>query len=314
MKRYGRLIIAVTVIAAAILIFSAFYTTQTIENENADITQDYPQNYKIITPKVPQNLELFGEKVPVEDFDVFERMERELIVNTYWHSATIINLKRANRWFPVIEPILKKNGLPDDFKYLSMIESNLSNAISPAGAVGFWQFLKETGRKYGLEINDNIDERYHLEKATEAACQYLKNSYKEFGSWALAAASYNMGFDGVKNQLERQKTKNYYNLILNEETSRYMFRIVAAREIHNNPQNFGFDLKETGLYPPLQFYEVKVDTAIADLADFAKGFGINYKILKIFNPWLRDNFLQNRSGKLYSIKIPIKGTVTVIDG
>ncbi len=312
MYRHYRPLILILFIITSILAFGAFIIFQTGEKNYKEFSSEFPQDYRIVSPKVPANVEIFGEKVPLEDFDVYERLERELIVNTYWHSSTILNFKKANRWFPIIEPILEKYEVPDDFKYLAMIESNLSNAVSPAGAVGFWQFLKDTGRKYGLEVNDNIDERYHVEKATEAACKYLKEAYELFGSWTNAAASYNMGINGFQNQTERQKAKNYYNLTLNEETSRYVFRIIAARELHKNPGNFGFDIKDSELYPPFQFYKVKIETQVDDLADFAHNYKINYKLLKIFNPWLRDNFLQNRSGQTYYIKIPADGSVFVI--
>ena len=193
--------------------------------------EDLPDEYKIVSPPLPEEIDFCGEDVPLANYEVLERLDREFIVNTYWHSSTILLIKRANRWFPVIEEILDENDIPEDFKYLALIESNFTNVVSPAGATGFWQFMKEPAQKYGLEVNSQVDERYHIEKATKAACDYLRDSYEQFGSWTLAAASYNMGTNGVENQIERQKTKNYFNMVLSEETSRYIFRILAVKEI-----------------------------------------------------------------------------------
>ncbi|MDO8549846.1 MAG: lytic transglycosylase domain-containing protein, partial [Ignavibacteria bacterium] len=243
---------------------------------------------------------------------VFERIDRELVVNTYYHSATILSIKRSRRWFPVIEPILEKNGIPDDFKYLMVAESGISNAISPAGATGFWQFIEGSALKYGLEVNEEVDERYHVEKSTEAACRYLREAYILFGSWTVAAASYNMGIPGVTKQLEKQKTKNYYNLVLSEETSRYIARIIALKEIMNSPEKYGFDIKADDLYNELPYEEVAVTGSIANLADWSAERGINYKILKLYNPWLRDIALKNVNNKTYSIKIPEMGSIEVI--
>src|SRR5690554_2912819 len=281
-------------------------------NNSQDEQVDFPQGYKIVSPDFPKELEFAGERVPIENFEVYERIDREIIVNTYFHSSTIISIKRANRWFPVIEPILESNGIPDDFKYLMIAESGAANAISPAGATGFWQFLEGTALKYGLEVNNEVDERYDVEKSTLAACMYLKEAYNLFGSWTLAAASFNMGIPGVKKQLERQKTRNYYNLVLGEETSRYIARIIALKEIMNNPSKYGFHIKEEDLYNTLPYEEVEVSGSINDLADWAIQRGINYKILKLYNPWLRDNTLTNRSRKSYTIKLPEMGSIEVI--
>jgi hypothetical protein len=274
---------------------------------------DFPQGYRIISPGFPPDLEFAGERVPVDNFEVYERIDREIIVNTYFHSSTIISIKRANRWFPVIEPILEANGVPEDFKYLMIAESAASNVISPANAVGFWQFIEGTALKYGLEVNDEVDERYHIEKSTKAACSYLKEAYLLFGSWTAAAASYNMGISGITRQLEKQKTTNYYNLVLGEETSRYIARIVALKIIMNNPAKYGFEIKGQDLYNELPYKEVVVTGSISNLADWARERGINYKILKIYNPWLRDNNLKNRNNKSYTIKIPEQGSIKVIN-
>jgi len=221
-------------------------------------------------------------------------------------------MKRANRWFPVIEPILKKNNVPDDFKYLCVTESNLENVISPAGATGFWQFMKAAGGKYGLEINSQVDERYHIEKSTQAACEYLKDAYKTYGTWTMAAASYNMGTNGASNQIERQKTENYYNLVLNPETSRYIARMVAFKYIMQNSKAYGFDIKDDELYKPLKSFEIVLDSSVNDFADYSIALGLNYKILKLYNPWLRDNYLSNRNRKVYKIKIPEEGSIEII--
>lgn len=282
----------------------------TTASENSD--EDFPQGYKITSPEIPNYLEFAGEKIPTENFEVFERMEREFLSNTYWHSATVLAIKRANRWFPVIEPILKKNNIPDDFKYLCVAESNLENVVSPAGATGFWQFMKPAGEKYGLEINSLIDERYNVEKSTEAACKYLKDSYEKFGNWTLSAASYNMGSDGVSLQMERQKAKNYFNLVINSETSRFVARIVSLKYILQYPEKYGFGIKTDDKYKPLEFTEIKLDSSVSDFADYAKSLGINYFILKMYNPWLRENYLTNKNRTVYMVKIPTEGSIDII--
>jgi len=296
-----------------ILTASIFLQNETLSSITNIPAQDFPQGYKIISPHIPDKLVFAGEKVPMENFEVRERIEREFIVNTYFHSLTILAIKRANRWFPVIEPILRQNNIPNDFKYLCVNESNLENVISPANATGFWQFIKETGKKYNLEINRTIDERYHVEKSTKAACDYLNDAYNMFGTWTMAAASYNMGTNGTTNQIERQQTKNFYNLVLNPETSRYVARIVAFKYIMENQSLYGFDIKRNELYEPLKFYEVILDSTVTDFANYAASLGINYKTLKLYNPWLRDNYLNNTKGKIYKIKVPKKGSIKLIN-
>jgi membrane-bound lytic murein transglycosylase D len=292
-----------------------FFLYNNILTKDSSKTDDdkFPQGYRIISPHIPDKLDFAGEEVPLYNFEVKERMDREFIVNTYFHSFTIISMKRANRYFPVIEPILKEHGIPDDFKYVAVIESGLSNVISPAGAVGYWQFLESAGRKYGLEINDEVDQRYDLRKSTEAACSYIKDAYDEFGNWTMAAASFNMGTDGVEKQMARQKTNNYYNLVLSEETSRYIARIIAMKTIFQHPQEYGFDIDEDDLYLPLPTHEITISGPVNDLADFAIARGINYKILKMYNPWLRDNVLTNEQNKTYTIELPVEGSIKVID-
>lgn len=293
-------------------VFIIFFAGYAFYNSDS-IQRDFPQGYRIISPEVPKELDFCGEAVPLENFEVYERIDREIIVNTYFHSATIISIKRAKRWFPVVETILDEYGVPDDFKYLMVAESGMSNAVSPLGATGFWQLMEGAALEYGLEVNDEVDERYHIEKSTEATCKYLHEAYILFGTWTLAAASFNMGIPGVEKQIERQKAKNYYNLVLGEETSRYIARIIALKEIMNSPEKFGFDVKEVDLYNELSYNEIVVSGPIADLADFAIEHGINYKVLKLYNPWLRENFLTNKIRKTYKIKIPERGSIEIIE-
>lgn len=264
-------------------------------------------DYNVYALPMPENLEFAGEPVPIEIQDVYERMDRELLVNTYWQSNTLLLIKRANKYFPVMEPILAEYGVPDDFKYLAVIESSLTNAVSPAGARGFWQIMEPTGKELGLEINENVDERYNLEKSTRVAAEYLLKSKERFGSWTLAAAAYNAGNYGVDKQRERQDVRDYYDLLLGEETGRYVFRILALKEIMNNPDKYGFNYRPKDLYPVVPSYKIKVDTPVTDFAKFSKDLGINYKILKIHNPWLREAHLNNTSRKEYLIELPEKG-------
>ncbi len=270
------------------------------------------KNYNVYALPMPEGLNYAGEEVPVHNPDIKERMDRELLVNTYWQSNALLIFKRANKYFPIIEPILKEEGVPDDLKYLAVIESGLTQAVSPAKATGFWQILKETGREYGLEVNDNVDERYHIEKSTRAACKYLKASKKRFGSWTAAAAAYNAGNYGVSKLFEEQNVSNYYDLLLREETGRYVFRIIAFKEILSNPEKYGFNFTEDHLYKHIPTYKVEVDTAVTDFVKFAERYGINYKILKIHNPWLRENKLNNKSRKKYYIEIPKEGYYSTI--
>jgi hypothetical protein len=264
-------------------------------------------DYNVYAIQIPEKLDFAGEEMPLSDPDVYERMDRELLVNTYWQSNGLLMFKRAQKYFPIIEPILKKNGIPDDFKYLAVIESGLSNAVSPAGARGVWQIMPATARENGLEVNDNVDERYHLAKSTEIACKYLLKSKEALGSWTLAAAAYNAGNAGVSNRLKDQKVTDYYDLLLGEETGRYIFRIVALKEILKNPKTYGFNFNKSDLYNYIPTYEVKVESEVTDFTAFARQYGINYKILKIHNPWLREDHLNNKAKKQYTIDIPEKG-------
>ncbi|VAW20311.1 Membrane-bound lytic murein transglycosylase D [hydrothermal vent metagenome] len=265
--------------------------------------------FRFTPVELPDSLSFAGEDVPLEYFDILESFDRELLSNSYFHSQTIRLIKLAPRYFSIIEPILKEKGIPDDFKYLAVAESNLDpRAVSPAMAVGLWQFLKETAREYGLEVNSEVDERYHIEKSTYAACDFFLDSYKKFGSWALVAASYNGGRSFILQQIERQKTNNYFDLLLGEETGRYIFRILALKTIMENPEKYNFSIKNREKYPLIPTKNIKVTGAVENFADFAKTHGTNYKILKKFNPWLREAFLTNKTGKEYVIKVPVKNS------
>lgn len=263
--------------------------------------------YNIKSFSLPDEVTFAGEKMPLDNFDTRESLERELLISAYRHSSTILIIMRANRYLPMIEKILKKNNVPDDFKYLVAAESEYSNMISPAGATGFWQIMPETGKEEGMEINTVIDERYDVEKSTQFACDFFLKSYAKYGNWTLAAASYNGGRNGLDEQIDIQHQNNYYDLLLNEETARYIFRAVAYKLLITDPQNYGFNISKRDLYPELKYYEVKVDSAISDFSVFARKFGTNYKILKTLNPWLRKPYLTPKSKKDYMIKIPLEG-------
>ncbi len=285
-----------------IYIFTFSFSKEDTEKEHKSYVKE---NYKVFSFSPPENLEFAGNPVPMSEPEVYERMDRELNANTFFHSNTILYFKRANRWFPVIEPILAKNNIPDDFKYLALIESGLQNVVSPAGATGYWQFLKETAKEYGLTIDNEVDERYHVEKSTEAACRYLNEAYDKYKDWALVAASYNMGMNALSSELERQKASNYYDLLLNQETKRYVFRIIAVKEIMNNPEDYGFNIRKVDLYEPLDYKTISLDSTVNDFAVYAQEYDISYKILKYFNPWLRQSYLKNTSNKSFEIKIPL---------
>lgn len=312
-------ILGIALLALFVKLFS--FSTNTSENEKSSTKSDSAEaqkvddynayirsEYKVFAIPLPPSMNFAGEEVPIQDLEVRNKIDKELVVNTYWHSQTILFHKRASRWFPVIEPILKEQGIPDDFKYLALIESGLENVVSPAGARGFWQFMKSTGRSYDLEINSYVDERYHVEKATKAACDYLNWAYNKFNSWTLAAASYNMGTAGLAKRLEEQQVNNYFDLYLNPETARYIYRILAAKQILNNSENHGFRFRPQDLYEPYKTTTVEVDSSINDLVNFAIEQNTTYKILKILNPWMRRNILPNRSGKTYEIKLPAKNS------
>lgn len=263
----------------------------------------------LFTPvELPEKLEFAGEEVPMEYYDVRENLDRELLSTVYFHSQTIRYIKNMPRYFSVIEPILKSNGVPEDFKYLCVAESGFdTRAVSPAKAVGLWQLLESAARENGLEINAEVDERYHIEKSTEAACRILKSAYQKYGSWSLVAASYNGGRAGLDRQMAIQKAKNYYDLLFVEETSRYVFRILALKMVMEDPEKYGFSIEKKQLYPIIETETVQVNGPVKDWASFAIEKGISYKTLKMFNPWLRETFLKNPANKTYILKFPEKG-------
>lgn len=256
-------------------------------------------------PHLPATLTFAGEEIPLKDREVRERLDRELIINVYRHSSTILLMKKAHQWMPTIEKVLLEEGVPVDFKYLCMAESDLSYVVSPSGAAGFWQFMKPTAEGYGLEVEEDVDQRYDVEMSTRAACKYLKSAYQKFGSWTMAAASYNMGMNGLSKSSEKQGSINYYELLLNTETSRYLLRIAAIKLVVENPEAYGFKLGKEDLYEPLKFNIVEIKGDVASWVDFARENGTNYKLLRIHNMWIRDAALKNELKKTYYVKIPI---------
>lgn len=262
----------------------------------------------LFTPvELPEKLEFAGEKVPLEYYDVRENLDRELLSSVYFHSQTIRYIKNMPRYFSIIEPILKSNDIPEDFKYLCVAESGFNpKAVSPAKAVGLWQLLESAAKENGLEINLEVDERYHIEKSTVAACRILKSAYQKYGSWSLVAASYNGGRAGLDRQMSTQKASSYYDLLFVEETSRYVFRILALKMVMEDPEKYGFEVKKDQLYPIIETVNIEVKGPVPNWATFAKEQGITYKTLKMFNPWLRDTFLKNPARKSYTLKIPVK--------
>jgi len=275
-----------------------------LDKSDTEFRKELSENYSVYAVPLPKKMVFAGEKVPLEYYDVFESLDREFLVNTYWQSQTLLFIKRANKYFPIIEKILKKNGVPEDFKYMALAESGLTNAVSPAGAKGYWQFLEPTAKKYGLRINKYVDERYSLEKSTEATCKYLKDAYKIFDNWTLAAASYNVGIGSLKKAMEKQGENSYYNLRLNSQTARYVYRILAIKYILEHPEKFGFHFRKKDLYRFPDYKIVKVDSSINNLSDFAHKMGTNLKVLKDLNPWLISDRLPVTDSIGYEIKIP----------
>ncbi|HEY5691721.1 MAG TPA: transglycosylase SLT domain-containing protein [Cyclobacteriaceae bacterium] len=313
LKKYS--VEMIVLLGLAVLLFLVFFINRRIErielmmasrNPSADYTKlattDGPLT--AISYDLPTQISFAGEAVPMDRSDLREQIDKELQINIYFHSNTIFLIKRANQWLPQFEPILKKYGIPDDFKYLPLIESGLLNQVSPANAVGFWQIVKSAGKENGLEITREVDERYDPIKSAVAACKYLNQAYKKFGNWTLVAASYNRGMSGLNRAIEKQKVDSYYDLFLNEETSRYVFRILAIKEIIENPERYGFKISPQHLYQQDSLKYIEVDTTIPDLVDFALAQGTNYKLLKRFNPWLRDDRLTVRKNDTYQIALP----------
>ena len=298
----------------SIVFLTHFFISSTYTSNSDTVHQQgFNSKYNVYSVLKPDNLKFANENIPESTFDVWERLDKELLKNIYWQSNTLLYFKRANKYFPIIEEILEKNNIPSDFKYLALIESGFEYKVSPSGAAGFWQIMKGTAREYGLEVNYAIDERYHLIKSTEAACKYLQKAYNKFGSWTLAAASYNMGINGVQRQVKKQNTNNYFNLYLNDETSRYVFRIIVIKEIMENPRKYGFVFRQNDLYSYPSVKQIRVDSTINNLYSFAQENDINYKILKRFNPWLRTSKLPDESRRVYFIDIPEKSEELIFD-
>ena len=305
-------------ITVALTLTLAFFSPMLVSSSCTPVTveqhdtlyierETVPDRITLSTYEIPEHVEFCGKDIDLTRFDRRERMDRELLAFMYMHSTSIQMIKRANRYFPVVESILKENGIPDDMKYMMAIESNVNpTARSVAGAAGLWQFMQGTGREHGLEVNNNIDERYNVEKSTRAACKYLKNAYAKYKDWATVAASYNAGQARISQQLEIQKVSNSLDLFLVEETTRYVYRILAAKIMFQKPSAFGFFLKASDLYPEIPCKEYTITTGISDLSVWAKEKGINYSLLRQLNPWIRENTLQNKTQRTYKILVPTK--------
>ncbi|OYU94296.1 MAG: murein transglycosylase [Bacteroidetes bacterium B1(2017)] len=294
----------VWILSAGILVLLVLLFESHSQTEDKKNLEEFQQYYKVYSLALPKSISFAGTKIPLTDYDVAERYDKEILTNVYWQSQTLLMLKRANRYLPLIEKILKEQQIPSDFKYLALAESGLQNVVSPAGAAGFWQFLDKTGKRYGLEVSEELDERYHLEKATYAACLYFKEAYGQLKDWSLVAASYNMGIEGVKKQIRAQNINTYYDLYLNVETARYLFRIIAIKDICENPAKFGFNVAYSDLYQAVPVVRVKVDLSISSLAAWSQQNACNYKLLKLLNPWIRKPFINVPLGKTYYIALP----------
>lgn len=298
----------------SIYIFSIIATAAVIASinlSNSDLEKTESERPQVLSMtasvEIPEEMTFAGEKIHFDRYDLRERMDRELNSFTYFHSTTMLLFKRANRIFPIIEPILKQEGVPDDLKYLAVIESSLDpRAVSPARATGLWQLLSGTAQELGLEVSSEVDERYHISKSTVAACRFLKDAYRRYGSWSAAVMSYNGGKARITSELSKQQAEEALDLWLVEETSRYYFRMMAIKSLFENPSKYGFILRGDQLYKPMEFKEVNVSTAIPNLASFARENGITYAQLKDFNSWLRDTKLTNKLGKTYTILIPTR--------
>lgn len=305
-KRFFLPILLVTAFIATISLCGYFLVQSLRASHHEDVVLQTTKQFSFnASPFIPQQVLFADEKVPIDIYWVRENLDKELVIISYQHSLTMLSLKRSKRFFPVIEPILKKEGVPDDFKYLCVAESGLQNVISPAKATGFWQFIESTGKQYGLEINSEVDERYHLEKSTRAACQYLKDLKSRLGSWTLAAAAYNMGEAGLKKNMNLQQRNVYYELLLNQETARYIYRIVAYKLVFEQPSKYNFWLEPAEFYYPIPYNTIHIDSSIADFYLFAQQNNITYREFKELNPWLRNSSLTVKH-KQYEFKIPSK--------
>lgn len=303
----GKIAIGIMLLLSAGFVYTLLVAADNRQSVSVDNEENKPS---FASWALPENVTFAGEPLPLYNFDTRESLDRELNATAYRHGSTLLTIKRSGRYFPEIEQILKEYGIPDDFKYLACAESDLSNAISPAGATGFWQIMEGTGREAGMMITKEIDDRYNLEKSTRFACEYFKRAYARYGSWTMAAASYNNGFSGLSEQVNLQKETNYYDLLLNEETARYVFRIAALKMIMSEPSMYGFEVRECDLYRPIPYKEVTVNTPVPGFEQFARQYETNYKLLKFLNPWLRKPFLTNSEGREYTLRVPEKDART----
>ena len=301
-----KLSIAAIVLSVLAIVGEILICASSREDSEEVLQRAISNNYRIYSPILPDTMSFAGEKVPLSTYYVHEGLDLEVITNMSRHSSTMLYFKRANRYFPIIEPILKKNGIPADFKYLCVIESGLTNATSPAKAQGFWQFIPSTGANYGLTVNDEIDMRNNLTASTEAACKYIRSLYNKFHSWTAAAAAYNCGENGLARRISKQSTDNYYDLWLNSETSRYVYRILAMKLIMQNPQKYGFHLRQCDLYPPIPTRAATLSGQNVDLYEFARSNGTSYKMLRMLNPWIQTDVLKNKSNQKYMVQLPVK--------
>lgn len=300
-KNYGRIILSL--VALILLQLIVFY----FKNGFGDNYASYQNNnFSVFGLNIPRNLSFCDEKIPTNDYALKDNLEKEFFKNKQWKNNAGYLFSKAQKWFPYIEPILKKEGVPDDFKYVAVIESHLSNAVSPAGAAGFWQLVPTTARHYGLIVNEDVDERLEVEKSTHAACKLIKYAYSIFKNWTLSAAAYNLGVGGIQNALAKQKSDNYYDLLLNHETGSFIYRILAYKTLFANPENLGLKKKSLKYYPKVPVKIIKVDSSITNLNHFAKSVKCNIALLKLFNPWLLGDKLNNLDGHVYEFKIPKK--------
>ncbi len=303
-----RLCIIAIILASLAIAGEAFiFATHKEKNEQEALhARAIRADYRVYAPSIPDTLYFCGERVPLNIYYVREGLDRELVSNMYYQSNTTFCIKRATRLFPTIERILKEEGVPEDMKYLCVIESSLTNATSPAGAKGYWQFMKTTGANYGLEISDEIDMRNDLEASTRAACRFLKTLKSRLGGWTEAAAAYNCGEGGLSTRIAKQGQSSYYDLYLNSETQRYVYRILAIKLIFQNPQSYGYHIRQCDTYPELPYTEVELSGQNVDLYQFATQNGTSYKMLRNLNPWITTDKLKNKNNKTYTVRIPTK--------
>ncbi len=306
-KRWYRHLLALPVFFLLFLLCQLLYSSFHGASSDTDFKNLLFSDYKLNGVTIPKDLNFCGEKVPVENLMVKKALEKEFYVKAFDQPSTLLLHKKAARWFPMIEAILKKNGVPEDFKYVAILESGLDNSNTLLGSGGFWGLMGPVAKDYGLQVDENIDERFNIEKATEVACEIIKDAYKKYKNWTLAAAAYDLGMGALDKQLERQGTLSYYELNLNDETGMYIYRLLAFKEIISRPEAYGYKLNKREMFAPIPTNSIKVDSSISDLSLFAISQGSNYVSLKALNPWLLQNTLTNIDKKTYQILFPKKG-------